>query len=485
VSEAADGPVDVVVVGAGIVGLTCARALARTGARVLVLEAEDRLGRGVTGQSTAKVTVGHGTTLSSIRRGSGDERAGEYLAAAQAGLDLVESIAGESPWTSSCSHDLISSDPAAQDELAAYADDVRALGGSVEIVQDEARDHGTALVVRHGAQLLIDPVAHLGALASDLLAAGGRLELGRTVVGVEPGERVEVVCEDGWRVEASDVVLATHVPALLRTLAFAAVEQRRHYALAGVVPELPPTSYDVSAGWSTRPIHGRTEPWAVAVGGGHPTGTGNPTASLHSLRVWAEQHLHMDVRHSWSTQDAFSTDLLPLVGRTPLRGQGVWFATGFGAWGLTLGSAAGHDLAAQIGGADAAWPGWSPRRASLLTRPTLALHVGARTLGNLATQPFSRASGALAPGQGEVRRVDGTHVAVSMDADGIEWCVSARCTHLGCLVAWNAEAVSWDCPCHGSRFAADGRVLHGPATQPLEKRTAGAPPTEGAASSSP
>ncbi len=178
-----------------------------------------------------------------------------------------------------------------------------------------------------------DEGAYLSALAADLLAAGGRLELGRTVVGVEPGARVEVRCEDGWRVEASDVVLATHMPALLRTLAFAEVEQRRHYAMAGVVAEIPPTSYDVSAGWSTRPIHGRTEPWAVVVGGGHPTGTGNPTASLHSLRVFAERNLHMDVRHSWSTQDAFSTDLLPLVGRAPVGGRGVWFATGFAKLG--------------------------------------------------------------------------------------------------------------------------------------------------------
>jgi nitrite reductase/ring-hydroxylating ferredoxin subunit len=322
--------------------------------------------------------------------------------------------------------------------------------------------------VRHADQLLIDPVRYLELLAGQVTAAGGQLLMGTAVVDVDDGEPMTVRCADGLGILAAEVVLATHVPSLLRTLAFALVEQRRHYAVAGVVTAYPGTTYDITDGWSTRPLTGRPEPWAVAVGGGHATGTGGPTASLHSLRAWAEQNLRMDVRYSWSTQDAFSTDRLPLVGRSPVGSRGLWFATGFGAWGLTLGTAAAHDLAGQIGGADAAWPGWSPRRFSLVTHPGLSAHVGARTLGNLARRPFSGSTGSLKPGQGEVRRVDGRHVAVSLDADGEERCVSARCTHLGCLVSWNAEAASWDCACHGSRFGADGSVLHGPATRPLE-----------------
>jgi Rieske Fe-S protein len=82
-----------------------------------------------------------------------------------------------------------------------------------------------------------------------------------------------------------------------------------------------------------------------------------------------------------------------------------------------------------------------------------------------------RSSGSIAdvaPGDGRIVDVAGSKAAVHRDADGAIHAVSAACTHLGCTVAWNAAERSWDCPCHGSRFAVDGTVLHGPATEPLE-----------------
>lgn len=466
------GEVDVLVVGGGVVGLTCARELARAGADVVLLEAQSHVGTGVTGQSTAKVTVGHGTTLSEIRRRRGDERAREYLDAAQTGLDEVRAACAGASWAMEAEHDLVCSEPSVQPRLEQYADDVTTLGGSVSTVPAPLPRDAAEVAVRHEAQLLIDPVRYAQLVADKVRAAGGRIVLGSIVEDVDAGRPLSVLLADGRRIRAHDVVLATHVPSALGTLAFAAVEQQRHYAVAGTVPELPGTTYDIAAGWSTRPVHGRDLPTALAVGGGHATGTASPTARLHALRVWAERELRMQVTHSWSTQDAFSTDLLPLVGRSPLGPHGVWFATGFGAWGLTLGTAAGLDLAGQLGGADARWPGWSPRRLSLLTSPGTSLQVGARTAGNLALRPFAGTSGSVAPGQGEVRRIGGSHVAISRDADATEHRVSARCTHLGCLVSWNSEATSWDCACHGSRFAPDGRVLHGPATRPLERRDA-------------
>jgi Rieske Fe-S protein len=60
-----------------------------------------------------------------------------------------------------------------------------------------------------------------------------------------------------------------------------------------------------------------------------------------------------------------------------------------------------------------------------------------------------------------------SHIAVYRDEDGTAHAVSARCTHMGCLVRFNAAETSWDCPCHGSRFDVDGTVLEGPAVRPL------------------
>lgn len=76
----------------------------------------------------------------------------------------------------------------------------------------------------------------------------------------------------------------------------------------------------------------------------------------------------------------------------------------------------------------------------------------------------------LRPGEGVIASAGSDQFAVSRDADGTLRAVSARCTHMGCIVSWNPAEASWDCPCHGSRFAPDGHVLQGPAVEPLEDR---------------
>jgi Rieske Fe-S protein len=81
----------------------------------------------------------------------------------------------------------------------------------------------------------------------------------------------------------------------------------------------------------------------------------------------------------------------------------------------------------------------------------------------------------IAPGSGAVLRVGGERCAVYRDDFGALRAVSARCTHLGCIVHFNDAERSWDCPCHGSRFDTDGSVLQGPAVEPLEPYTGDMP----------
>jgi Rieske Fe-S protein len=81
-----------------------------------------------------------------------------------------------------------------------------------------------------------------------------------------------------------------------------------------------------------------------------------------------------------------------------------------------------------------------------------------------------RAIERLAPGEGAIVTHEGERVAAHRRADGSLVAVSARCTHLGCRVRWNPAEKSWDCPCHGSRFAPSGEVLHGPAVHALERK---------------
>lgn len=468
-----EGGHDVVVVGAGIVGATAALELVRGGCRVLLLDAAAHPARGVTGQSTAKVTVGHGLRLSEVRSSHGDQAAHEYAAAARRGLAHVrDTAAGLAVASESAPHDLYTTEPLTVPRLEAHAADAEAMG--LEVLHPSVVEAGTPVaacgVVRYPDQILLDPVAYVTAVVGEAQRLGADVRLGVVAHGIDEGPPI-VVHTDRGEVLGRQVLLATHAPFPLRTLAFAVSEQRRHYALAGAVPRALTVTYDVGAGWSTRPVSGTT---AVVVGPGDVTGRGNETDRMRSLRRWATGTVGLEVTHAWSTQDVFTSDGLPMCGRAGLRGD-LWVATGFGGWGLTSGSAAALDVAHRIlDGGPGEVASWSPRRASLVSqaRPTArslaatVVGLGRSVVPRPPTAP-ERVVAELAPGQGRVVHSGTRKVAVSRDLDGVVRGVSARCTHLGCLVGWNAEAQSWDCPCHGSRFGPDGAVRHGPACRAL------------------
>jgi Rieske Fe-S protein len=167
---------------------------------------------------------------------------------------------------------------------------------------------------------------------------------------------------------------------------------------------------------------------------------------------------------------------VPLVGLFHAGSRHTWVATGFGGWGMSTGVMAGRLLADAITGRKAPWSDlYDPRRVLSAVReaPSFLKHqarVARHFVGDRLSPASDTSFDAIAPGDGAIVRVGGHHCAVHRDDDGVLHTLSARCTHLGCLVAFNRAERAWECPCHGSRFDPDGRVLQGPATKPLEQR---------------
>jgi nitrite reductase/ring-hydroxylating ferredoxin subunit len=192
------------------------------------------------------------------------------------------------------------------------------------------------------------------------------------------------------------------------------------------------------------------------------------------LTSWTEQHFPGAERtHWWSAQDYRSANRVPFVGWLP-RGRGrVYLATGYAKWGLTNAVAAALSLTADLTGETLEWARTLHHRvtrpADLASGAKINAAVGAAAVTewtNAETGPDLTAAEPPAEGEGVVGRHGRAPMAVST-VGGITCAVSAVCTHLGGVVRWNDAERSWDCPLHGSRFAPDGSVLEGPATQPL------------------
>lgn len=447
--------VDDVVVGAGLTGLTTALLLARSGRRVCVLEAREA-GAVTTGRTTGKLSLLQGTKLSKLLARHGRATTARYVDGNREGQQWLLRF---------CSDHGVPTQTRDAVTYAAAPVDVRAVLDEYDATRELGLptrwvDSLDVPFTNHGGVLLpeqaqFDPMDVLAALAEQLRAHGGSLHEGQRVVGVSGRSGRSVTLTDGRELRADTVVVATGTSFLDRSLHFARVTPRRSYLAAFTGVAAPPEGMYLSAGQpshSVRDLPHPDGPILLTGGYGHDVGrVRSERQHLDRLREWTLRFFPDAVEVSaWSAQDYSPADLLPYVGRTALAGASTYFATGFDKWGLANAVAAARQVSGEILG----------------ERPSWAWTDHAPALGD---------AGSLAKANARV----GFELAKGYAKAVPERRLGPLCTHLGGRLKWNDAERSWDCPLHGSRFAADGSVLEGPATCPLKGAAEFGEPGEG------
>ena len=280
---------------------------------------------------------------------------------------------------------------------------------------------------------------------------------------------------------ARDVIDASHMPLGKQGMFFAKAYPYAHAVLAARIdPARAPRGMFVSAGSPTRSVraarsHGET--YLIATGDAYKPGDpDHAIEAFDDLRRFVQDAFGVQsIDYYWTNQDYESMDGMPFVGRASSSTEHLFVATGFNAWGITTGTAAAMIISDLI--LDRVNP-WAELFDATRVKPVKAapsfvrenVRTGAQLVGGyLVSRPSTIDD--LAPGQAAVLEVDGERVAVFVDEHNEVHAVSAVCTHLYCTLGWNPADHTWDCSCHGSRFAVDGSVLHGPATASLELKS--------------
>jgi glycine/D-amino acid oxidase-like deaminating enzyme/nitrite reductase/ring-hydroxylating ferredoxin subunit len=473
------GPVevDVAVIGGGIAGLTTAWLLTRDGARVAVLEA-DRVGSGVTGCTTAKASALQATMYSTILRRKGAEAADVYAQASLAGVQRLAEIVADEQIDCQLERRSAYTYAAAESERAAVErehDAAVAAGLSVELVDSPDLSYRTYGAVRLGDQLQFHPVRYLQGIAAGLERAGCYVFEQVRALTVSEGSPCRVTTTAG-DVRADHVVVTTHYPFLDRGVYFALLKPQRSYCVAArLASGSPSQGMSISAGSNTRSVRAYRE--LLIVGGeGHPTGSDKATPERYRrLEAFARQHWDVaEITHRWSAHDAVPYDHLPMIGPYRPGSSRLWVATGFMKWGMATATFAAMILGDRIAGRESPWAAtFSPQRISLTSAHEIG-QLGAKYAAGVVldrvSPPQAWSARGLQPGEARVLRDRAGKKGVYRAEDGTLHAVSIGCTHLGCVLRFNAAERSWDCPCHGSRFTVDGSVLEGPAVEPLERR---------------
>lgn len=480
---ATDLHVDVCVVGAGIAGMTTAYLLAREGRTVAVLD-DGPVGGGQTLRTTAHLSNeidDRYTFIEKLHGAHGAQLAAESHTAA---IDCIERIVHEEAIV--CDFERVDgylfAPPGDFDVLDRELDAARRAGlAAVEMLTHAplaSFDAGPCL--RFPRQGQLDPAKYLDALTAAIVRRGGRIYTNTHATAITGGARACVATARDATVTASAVVVATNTPVNDRFAIHTKQAPYMTYVVGLVVPRgaVPHALY-----WDTLdPYHyvrlhapaASTDEVLIVGGEDHKTGQADDELErFDRLAAWARERFPMagEVAFRWSGQVMETIDGLAFIGRNPGDDENVYVVTGDSGMGMTHGTIAGMLLTDLIQRRENRWAAlYDPRRTRVRALGEFVgenVNVATRYAQWLTPGDVSSVDD-VAPGCGAVMRSRTRKVAVYRDDDGVAHAYSAVCPHLGCIVAWNDAEHTWDCPCHGSRFDALGRVVSGPANSNLE-----------------
>ncbi len=485
---------DVVIVGGGIAGVTIAYCLSKAGKKVILIE-DGFIGSGETGRTTAHLASALDDRYYELANQFGKENTKLIAESHTLAIDFIEqTIASENidcDFTRLDGYLFLHPTDKAQhleDELNA----TQAAGLKTSFTNIVLGD-GTHKSIVFPNQAQFHPLKYIAALCDAIKKSGCEIY---TSTRAKKIDDKGITTSDDFTVEAQHIVVATNSPVNNRFVMHLKQYPYRTYVIGakikkGVLPkalwwdtgnfemnsEMAPYHY-------VRTQYLDTEYDLLIVGGeDHATGLADaeklPEEKRYSiLEIWTKKHFPQieEVIYKWSGQVMKPMDCLAYIGRNPLDKDNVFIVTGDSGNGMTHGTIAGILITDLITGKKNPWEKlYSPSRFNIFkSGKTFIKELVGTMIAHIKTKPHHLETTGLKdihPDEGKIIEFNGEKFGAYRDSNDNIHFVAAECTHLGCLIKWNNDEKSWDCPCHGSRFNHEGKVLNGPAIKNLDYHT--------------
>jgi glycine/D-amino acid oxidase-like deaminating enzyme/nitrite reductase/ring-hydroxylating ferredoxin subunit len=471
---------DVVVVGAGISGLSAAYELAQQGLSVIVLD-KGAIGGGMSLRTSAHLSWELDDYYFELVKRRSKDAARAYFESQRAAVDRIQEIVGAENIDCDFARVdalLVASNTDGHDIIEDEYDAAREAGfADVEMTMAPKGFEGATL--RFPNQARFHPAKYLYGLAEALMAKGVKLHSDSHVEEFkEEDGKVTAKLVNGATVTARIGVVATNSPINDKVAIHTKQAPYRTYVLAARAPK---GACPDALIWDTEdPYHyvrvqpGDSEDLVLIGGEDHKSGQEDDGEDrIAKLRAWGEARIPDlgETTHAWSGQVYEPIDFIPHMGRNP-GDKNVYVITGDSGEGLTSGVAGARLIADLVANGSSPFEDlYDPERKKLLAAGTFLkenVDVVANFSEHLTGGEVDDAA-SLAPGSGALVRAHGKKLAVYRDHDGKLHVCSAVCPHMGCIVQFNSFEQCWDCPCHGSQFNVDGEVLAGPSRAALQK----------------
>ena len=453
---------DNLVIGAGITGILIAYMLKKNGKDVVLIDS-DEMASGNTKNTTAKITSQHDLIYNKLILEFGEEKARQYAIANELAIKRYKEIIEERKID--CDFEEKPAYVYSLNEIESIKKEVEAanrVGINAEFVEKAALPFEIKGAVKFNNQAQFNPLKFLRDISEDLIIYENTraLEI-----------NVGLVVTDRGNITANNIVVATHFPIINAPgYYFMKMHQERSYVIALENADNIDGMYiDVDkGGYSFRTYKNLLLLGAIK----QRTGENESGGSYDELRrIAKELYPESEEKYHWSAQDCMSMDGIPYIGEYSDETPNIYVATGFNKWGMTTSMVSAMIISDMILGKENEFSEiFSPKRFDLsLSINNVAKDI-IETAKNFIAQKIYIPSSHIEHiknGHAGIVEYNGEKVGVYKDNEGKEFIVSTKCAHLGCQLHWNADELTWDCPCHGSRFDYKGRLIGGPSTKDL------------------
>lgn len=465
---------DILIIGGGITGITCAYCLAQKGAKPVLIEAGG-LCDGTTGNTTGKITIQHDIIYSTIAGKHGMDFAKLYAESQAGALDFVKKQVQQEKIDCQFAENtayLFASSEEDRDAVKQEYETAKELGIDAEYKENSnfPPDNFGMLAFRH--QAVFHPVRYAEALAEEAAANGARIYCGTKAIKVEDGDIKTVYCENELVIKAKHLVMATQFPIYDGpNIFFTRLYAKRAYGIAVEAKRDWPDGSYISSGEPTRSIRTHVENGRrilIIVGDNHATARGEDNMEMHyeNLLRYAEHIAGVGtLLAKWSAQDYNTPDQIPYIGRLSDNST-IYVAAGFKKWGLSTGTLAGNMISELILDGNCRYEElYSRKRGDYSSAMGKTISEVFGSVGELIKSKFEKTEGIrdLKQGEGRVINFDGQKAGIYRDFEDHVTILDISCTHMTTELNFNVAEKTWDCPAHGGRFtASDGKLLEGP-----------------------
>ena len=449
-----------------------------------IIERKENIGIGISGHTTAKITSQHGAIYHYLKDQYGLDFAKNYFLANEEAIFNIENIIKEN--NIDCGFEkqssfLYSTSKDEEIKLKNEFDAVSKINKEAKLRTDVKLPLEITSAIEFPNQAMFNPYKYINALADKIIEKDGDIFVNTTCYDVDKENDMYVCKTENNNIYAKNVVIATHYPFLnIPGFYFSKIYQSSSYVIA---ISLEGTKWNKDFDgmyiniekpiYSFRKVNFNGENLLLLGGGGHKTGEMQEKDIGYNSLIEAVKKWFPDckIKYKWSANDCISLDKIPYIGEFSSLYPNIYVGTGFNKWGMTSSYVAGKVVSDKILEKENKYEDiFKATRTNFFVNKDEVKNMVTDTLkAQVVDRVKEENNSKPEKEEGKIIERNGEKIGVYIDENGKTFAVKPVCTHLGCMLSWNKEDKTWDCPCHGSRFDYTGKQIENPAIKDLEQ----------------